>query len=407
MLESKLKEIRRILGTQRTPFYLCDFDVVTHNLKRLSEILHIEYKNIFYSLKTNDNDEILRFLKGSGINVEVESGIELKRARSIGFKQIIFNGPAKEKSEIKLAIEDCNTIMVVDNISELLTLVNEASKEVRCLIRLNVSTFKLSKFGFSIRELQETFKIIKNNQKICLIGFHFHIGSFIGSPDVYISAFDAIISAIRIMPRELLRNFELISVGGGIPCEQKVRRSYFDRSLEVISLRHNWFENYLIRRELEWLEHVNTFALDSWLMKASNIIQKCVLNIQSMIQNKICIIFEPGTMIINDAVNLFSTVIVRKDNKLLIDASRFVEHGYQVFWHPIINLSCVSPEIQKEYIYGPLGTQNDLFSRCYIGKLLQSGDCVMIKGMGAYTFSTQNSFGRPHPQFLVKEDYTK
>jgi len=405
MPASQPQEVNSILSAQRTPFYLCDLNVVSHNLRRLSEILHIEYAHIFYSLKTNDNDEVLRFLKGSGVNVEVESGIELKRARSIGFKQIVFNGPAKEKSEIRLAIEECDTIIVIDNISELHMLVNEASKEVRCLIRLNTSSSKLSKFGFSICELQDALKVIQNNQKIRLIGLHFHMGSFINSANAYVSAFDTIISAIKILPHELLKNFELISVGGGIPCEQKVRRSFIDRSFEIFPRKYNWMENYLIRRELEWLKYVNTFSLDSWLMKASTIIQKCKSSIESMTQKKICLIIEPGTAIINDAVDLFSTVIVRKDNKLLIDASRFIEHGHQVFWHPVINVSRVSAEIQKEYIYGPLGTRNDLFSRCYIGKPLQPEDRIMIKGMGAYTFSTQNSFGRAHPKFLIKQNY--
>ena len=92
-----------------TPFFVFSANRIAHNLKRLmriSDVIDCSLK-VCYAAKANSNSEILRTIRDSGSDIEVNSGGELFLALQAGFKgeQIIFNGTSKTEKEINEAIE--------------------------------------------------------------------------------------------------------------------------------------------------------------------------------------------------------------------------------------------------------------------------------------------------------------
>ena len=90
-----------------TPLFVFSESRIRHNierLKRAGDFIDCPLK-ICYAAKANSNMAILRTVKESGADLEVNSGGELWKALKIGFKpeQIIFNGTSKEVWASRLA----------------------------------------------------------------------------------------------------------------------------------------------------------------------------------------------------------------------------------------------------------------------------------------------------------------
>jgi diaminopimelate decarboxylase len=93
---------------------------------------------ICYAAKAMSTLGILRVVKNSGIDLEVNSGGELWKALQVGFRgeQIIFNGTSKEVWEIENAIEAGIYAIQVDSLFEL-SLIEETARRLNK--RANVS----------------------------------------------------------------------------------------------------------------------------------------------------------------------------------------------------------------------------------------------------------------------------
>ena len=90
-----------------TPFYC-------YSLKKLKDNIEAFKKNfskinplICFSVKSNNNTDILRVIKSSGLGADVVSKGELLRALKAGIKpqKIVFSGVGKTSEEISFAIQ--------------------------------------------------------------------------------------------------------------------------------------------------------------------------------------------------------------------------------------------------------------------------------------------------------------
>ena len=96
--------IEDIINSQNTPFYLYSQKNIEENYINLKTSLKSE---IFYAVKANSNQAILRIIKNCGSGADVVSSGELERALEAGFEpnKIIFEGVGKSKEDIKYAID--------------------------------------------------------------------------------------------------------------------------------------------------------------------------------------------------------------------------------------------------------------------------------------------------------------
>ena len=96
--------IEDILNSQDTPFYLYSQKNIEDTYANLKNALDSE---IFYSIKANSNQAILKIIKNCGSGADVVSSGELTRSLEAGFDpdKIIFEGVGKSIEDIEYAIE--------------------------------------------------------------------------------------------------------------------------------------------------------------------------------------------------------------------------------------------------------------------------------------------------------------
>ena len=89
-----------------TPFYVYSQEKIINQVNKTKEILG---NNIFYSIKSNSNQAILKLMNSLDIGADVVSVGELKRALEAGFdpNKIIFEGVGKSDQDLLYAIFLC------------------------------------------------------------------------------------------------------------------------------------------------------------------------------------------------------------------------------------------------------------------------------------------------------------
>lgn len=220
-----------------TPLFVFSESRIRHNIARLERVRNfIDCPlKICYAAKAMSTMGILRVVKDSGIDIEVNSGGELWKALEIGFRgdQIIFNGTSKEVWEIENAINAEIYAIQVDSMYEL-SLIEETAR--RLGKRANVSlrlvpeiesgthsglqtALLTSKFGMMPDEAFEAFKNYKDSPDVHIDGVHLHIGSQNPTPEVYEQALEILADNLLRVHKALGVRLRHINLGGGFPVD--------------------------------------------------------------------------------------------------------------------------------------------------------------------------------------------
>ena len=110
--------IEEIAINQTTPFYVYSQSKISEAYNQLDSILKSE---IFYAVKANSNQAIIKLMSKLGAGADVVSLGELKRAINAGVnpKKIIFEGIGKTKKDIVYAIEKNIRLINIESTDEL------------------------------------------------------------------------------------------------------------------------------------------------------------------------------------------------------------------------------------------------------------------------------------------------
>src|ERR671932_178814 len=97
-----------LVGEYDSPLYVFSEPRIRSNIERLKRAASQVNRPVrfCYASKANSNMAVLRTVRESGIDIEVNSGGELYKALRIGFRpeQIIFNGTSKSDAELDEAV---------------------------------------------------------------------------------------------------------------------------------------------------------------------------------------------------------------------------------------------------------------------------------------------------------------
>ena len=178
--------------------HLWDLEENLFNLSALQNSLNAE---IFYAVKANSNQAIIKLMHSLGAGADVVSIGELKRALNAGVEphKIIYEGVGKSYEDILFAIEQNIRLINIESLEEINqinSIANSISKKVNVGIRLNpnidsktlaqISTGKKTdKFGIAINEFTNIVSSIKQKSNLNLISLSCHIGSQIYNMDVF------------------------------------------------------------------------------------------------------------------------------------------------------------------------------------------------------------------------------
>jgi diaminopimelate decarboxylase len=146
--------------------------------------------HVVFASKAFPCTAVLKVFAQEGLWCDVASGGELHLALNAGFasERIVMHGNAKSEEELRMALDACVSLIVVDNFDEIERLERLSTDAQDVLIRVTpdvrgethekISTGQAdSKFGFSMGDAPAAIARIKSIDGLALRGLHAHIGS--------------------------------------------------------------------------------------------------------------------------------------------------------------------------------------------------------------------------------------
>lgn len=401
--QTSIKQILDRLSSPATPFVLYSLKQFQQNIQRyqnaLQELSPIRAR-LAYSMKANYNPHLLPILKSTNVMLTTVSGGEMQLALSNGFQgsKIIFNGNGKTDDSIRMAIES-GVLLNVDSIFDLEVILDYArqlKKIANVLIRVNpdlgdsnvhaynTTASKTSKFGTSIDQLDEIYRMIEDHHDkwIRLFGFHCHLGSTISNTQVIVQCLEKL---IQLLDTKRFPHLRFLNIGGGLNIDYK---------------------HYAKRTN-------NDSNEDSVIPTIEEYIQAIKEPLKAL-PNAIELIVEPGRSLIGNACILITRVLGQKQTgsirQLVVDASmtECIRPALYQAYHHIDTINSFSTDERIPFdIVGPvcesgdfLGKQRSLPSR------LKRGDFLAIFDTGAYCSSMSSNYNmRVRPAEYALDDY--
>src|SRR5467141_1305634 len=273
-----------------------------------------------YASKANSNMSVLKVVRDSGIDIEVNSGGELYKALRVGFRpdQIIFNGTSKTDAELDEAVRAGIYSINVDSIYEI-ELVEDAVRRARAELNAGLPPARIalrlvpeigtrshlglqtalltSKFGISSSEVLEAFRRgLQNPDLIHVCGIHIHVGSQTPDVEPFAEAFKSMWNHLMTIHRETGHTLEHINLGGGIPVNYLRDRSQADQLPE--------HERDMLGANLEPAVV---------LSEALRVARESAHDVEAEhLLDKVTILLEPGRSVVADAGLVLSKVLNMK-----------------------------------------------------------------------------------------------
>ena len=356
-----------------TPFYCYSAATIEQNYKIFSRAIAPLEGHIFYALKANSNQAVIKTLANLGAGADVVSEGETRRAIAAGIPgpKIIFSGVGKSRNEIKFAlaegigqfnVESENELKILDEVSR------ELQKTAIIAVRINpdvkpkthnkISTGrKEDKFGISIDQAKFLFVQASKMELIKPLGFSVHIGSQLTTLKPFHEAFSRVADVVRLMRKEgfIVSRLDL---GGGLG----------------------------IKYQQEQPPNPKEYA---------SIVSQTLGNLDLELA------FEPGRFLVGDAGILVTSVLQEKITStkkfVIVDAAMndlIRPTLYQAFHNVIPVKENKRSSAGPSEIVGPVCETGDLLASNILLPKLSEGDLLVIETAGAYgavMASTYNS----------------
>jgi len=361
-----------------TPYYLMDGKVYLHNIHAFKHAFKQRYEKIIvgYSFKTNYVPALCQIAKDAGCYAEVVSEMEMDLALSLGFKDIIFNGPIKRNDALVKAIKN-NAIIHVDSEYEVDFLCNYKKEHpetsMRVGLRVNIhlndenghSTIQCGlregRFGFPYPLLSNTINKLKNNG-INIISLHGHTSS----SDRAVMNYKIITNYMLTVCEEFqLNDLEYFDIGGG----------FFGAAPEGLNLTGKpTYQDY------------------------ADIVLDEVLNNKWFIKRQPSIVIEPGSSVVSNVFTYYTKVYQIKHigtkNFIMVDGTVFdvkpTMHANNLP-HDIITNRTLSGKVTYDVV-GSTCMEKDIILHDVELPEIQANDYIQIRGVGAYTISLTPTF---------------
>ena len=214
-----------------TPLYIYSRATLEHHWHAFDSALGDHPHLICYAVKANSNIGILNIMAKLGSGFDIVSQGELERVLAAGGEasKVVFSGVAKSRAEIMRALEVGIRCFNVESIAELHhinQIAGEMGKIAPISLRVNpdvdahthpyISTgLKENKFGVSVDEALEVYKLAATLPHVKITGMDCHIGSQLTELQPFLDATDRLIRLIEQLKEDgiMLKHLDL---GGGL-----------------------------------------------------------------------------------------------------------------------------------------------------------------------------------------------
>lgn len=374
--------IRKIAETVGTPCYVYSYATLKRHYLAFKTAFEGVNKLVCYSAKANTNRAVLNLFASLGCGLDIVSGGELYRGINAGFAphKIVYSGVGKRSDEIDYALE-CGILMFnVESLDELKH-INERARELKkkapVAIRVNpdvdpkthpyISTgLKKNKFGVDMEAALNAYKMASELDYIDIVGIGCHIGSQITEAEPFDNALKSLKALIHEL-KQLGITVRYLDMGGGLGIT---------------------YENETPPSLSEYAQAIITELDDP----------------------KICLILEPGRVLVGNAGILVSRVLYRKSGSskdfVIVDAGMndllrpTLYHAY----HAIEPVQKKDSRLIVADVVGPICESGDFLAveRSIVD--LAAGDLLAVMSTGAYGYVMSSNYcSRPRvAEVMVK-----
>ena len=214
-----------------TPLYIYSRATLERHWHAFDSALGEHPHLICYAVKANSNIGILNVMAKLGSGFDIVSQGELERVLAAGGEasKVVFSGVAKSRSEIMRALEVGIRCFNVESIAELHhinQIAGEMGKIAPISLRVNpdvdahthpyISTgLKENKFGVSVDEAREVYKLAATLPHVRITGMDCHIGSQLTELQPFLDATDRLIRLIEQLQEDGI-TLKHLDLGGGL-----------------------------------------------------------------------------------------------------------------------------------------------------------------------------------------------
>ncbi len=371
MTNYSLQQVRHLTKSAKiveTPVLIMDREKLQENCRTFRGIF--KKNKIFYSVKANCADPVIKLLDENGINFDVAAKGEIDQLLRLGIpvEKMIFSAPTKIPGHIEFAYQIGVKVFAFDSYRELDKLALHApGSEViaRVTVSNTGSEWPLEKkFGVE-PSLVVDLMIYARDKGLVPAGLGFHVGSQNLVPASWGSALESMArlsSDLKIAGVSL----KYINTGGGYPADYRQEIPSVDAIAEVIHSSH-----------------------------------------KKLFDEKVEIWVEPGRGLVANAGILVTSVINRtvRDNKLWVYVDTGIFHGVmetsQGFKFPVLTEKDNEPR-RECILAGPSCDSVDVFmDGITLPETIDVGDKLFFLSAGAYTTSVEHYNGISYPGELL------
>ncbi len=214
-----------------TPLFIYDAGILARRWEILRETYPPSF-DIYYSVKANPNQAILRFFLARGCGLEIASGGELFQARAAGCspEKMVFAGPGKTAAELELAIRTGVAEIHAESVREL-NQINEISHRLQrttpVALRVNPREDaqggamrmggKPAPFGMDEAQLATVLPdLLRELSAIEFTGIHLYSGTQILDPAVLLHQYRRAAEIARQVAGMMPGPIRTVDFGGGL-----------------------------------------------------------------------------------------------------------------------------------------------------------------------------------------------
>ena len=214
-----------------TPLYIYSRATLERHWHAFDSALGKHPHLICYAVKANSNIGILNVMAKLGSGFDIVSQGELERVLAAGgdASKVVFSGVAKSRAEIMRALEvgiRCFNVESVAELHHINQIAGEMGKVAPISLRVNpdvdahthpyISTgLKENKFGVSVDEAREVYKLAATLPHVKITGMDCHIGSQLTELQPFLDATDRLIRLMEQLKEDDI-TLKLLGLGGGL-----------------------------------------------------------------------------------------------------------------------------------------------------------------------------------------------
>ncbi len=214
-----------------TPLYIYSHATLERHWHAFDSALGEHPHLICYAVKANSNIGILNVMAKLGSGFDIVSQGELERVLAAGGEasKVVFSGVAKSRAEIMRALEvgiRCFNVESVAELHHINQIAGEMGKIAPISLRVNpdvdahthpyISTgLKENKFGVSVDEAREVYKLAATLPHVKITGMDCHIGSQLTELQPFLDATDRLIRLMEQLKEDGI-TLKHLDLGGGL-----------------------------------------------------------------------------------------------------------------------------------------------------------------------------------------------